>query len=86
MIKTASQWRVSNSHAQRNINNSVPKMGTGGCMSKCNGLFQDKQEQTMKDRYFQYVEYAELQGETPMPIEDFAADLADELRERGKYE
>lgn len=55
-------------------------------MAKCNGLFQERQEQTLKDRYFQYCEYTELQGETPMSLSDFAADLADELRERAKYE
>lgn len=55
-------------------------------MSKVNGLFQDKQAQTLKDRYFQYCEYAESCGETPMSLSDFASDLADELRERGKYD
>lgn len=55
-------------------------------MSKVNGLFQDKQEMTLKDRYFQYCEYAESYGEEPMSLSDFAADLADELRERAKYE
>jgi hypothetical protein len=55
-------------------------------VAKVNGLFQDKQEQTLKHRYFDYCEYAESCDEHPMSIQDFAAHLADELRERSKYE
>ncbi len=54
-------------------------------MSRVNGLFQDKQTQTLKDRHFRYCEHLE-EGETPMSLSDYAADLADELKERSKYE
>jgi hypothetical protein len=55
-------------------------------MSKVNGLFQDKQAQTLKDRYFDYCEYTEGCGDTPMSLSEFAAHLADEIRDRAKYE
>ncbi len=55
-------------------------------MCKCNGLFQDKQEQTLKHRYFDYCEYAESCDEQPMSLSEFAAHLADEMRDRAKHE
>lgn len=54
-------------------------------MSKCNRLFQDRQEKTMKDRYADYLAYVQ-EDETPMSLGEFASWLADEIRDRAKYE
>jgi len=52
-------------------------------MSKCNSLYQDRQEAFMRQKYQEYC--ADLdEGETPMTIDEFAADLSCEEDHRLK--
>jgi hypothetical protein len=64
-------------------------------MAKCNGLFQDKQEQTMREQWEKYCEDSErflLPHEkksavaSRMSFNDWVADYADDLKDRAKYE